>query len=213
MLKLPDDVRYIVVEGVIGAGKTSLAKILCEELDSRLILEAHDANPFLEEFYRDKERYAFQTQLNFLISRYQQQMLLPQQDIFQKYMVSDFLFAKERIFARLNLSEKEIVLYEQLMPIMEGEIIKPDLVVYLQSSVERLLRNIHLRNRYYEQDMSKEYIRDLFDAYQQFFLNYRETPLLIVDATQLDFVHRQEDREDLLDFLQTPIHGTMYYSH
>ncbi|MBC8477918.1 deoxynucleoside kinase, partial [bacterium] len=104
-------------------------------------------------------------------------------------------------------------LYEQLMTIMEGEIIKPDLVIYLQSSVERLLRNIRLRNRYYEQDMSPDYIQSLFDAYQQFFMNYRETPLLMINATQLDFVHKQEDLDDLLDFLSTPVRGTMYYSH
>lgn len=213
MLTLPDDVRYLVVEGVIGAGKTSLARILSDQLNARIVLEAHEANPFLEDFYKDPERFAFQTQLNFLISRYQQQMQLPQQDIFQQHMVADYLFAKDRIFARLNLSEKEVGLYEQLMTIMEGEIIKPDLVIYLQSSVERLLRNIRLRNRYYEQDMSPDYIQSLFDAYQQFFMNYRETPLLMINATQLDFVHKQEDLDDLLDFLSTPVRGTMYYSH
>ncbi|MBL7033048.1 MAG: deoxynucleoside kinase [Candidatus Delongbacteria bacterium] len=212
-MTLPDDVRYLVVEGVIGAGKTSLARILSDQLNARIVLEAHEANPFLEDFYKDPERFAFQTQLNFLISRYQQQMQLPQQDIFQQHMVADYLFAKDRIFARLNLSEKEVGLYEQLMTIMEGEIIKPDLVIYLQSSVERLLRNIRLRNRYYEQDMSPDYIQSLFDAYQQFFMNYRETPLLMINATQLDFVHKQEDLDDLLDFLSTPVRGTMYYSH
>ena len=213
MLKLPEDVHYIVVEGVIGAGKTSLAHIMSEQLNARILLEEHEANPFLEDFYREPERYAFQTQLNFLISRYQQQMQIPQQDIFHQYLVSDYLFAKDRIFARMNLSEKEVGLYEKLMPIMEGEIIRPDLVIYLQSSVERLMRNIRLRNRYYEQEMSEEYIRNLFDAYQQFFMNYKDTPLLIVNATQLDFVHRQDDINALLDFLTTPVRGTMYYNH
>ncbi len=212
MLKLPEDVRYMVVEGVIGAGKTSLARILTERLDARIVLEAHEANPFLEDFYKDPARYAFQTQLNFLISRYQQQMQLPQQDIFQQFMVSDYLFAKDRIFARLNLSEKEVALYEQLMTIMEGEIVRPDLVIYLQSSVDRLMRNIRLRNRYYEQEMSEEYIKNLSNAYQQFFMNYKQTPLLIVNATQLDFVHKQEDLDALLDFLTTPVRGTMYFS-
>lgn len=202
----------MVVEGVIGAGKTSLARILTERLDARIVLEAHEANPFLEDFYKDPARYAFQTQLNFLISRYQQQMQLPQQDIFQQFMVSDYLFAKDRIFARLNLSEKEVALYEQLMTIMEGEIVRPDLVIYLQSSVDRLMRNIRLRNRYYEQEMSEEYIKNLSNAYQQFFMNYKQTPLLIVNATQLDFVHKQEDLDALLDFLTTPVRGTMYFS-
>ena len=213
MLKLPEDVHYIIVEGVIGAGKTSLARILSEQLNSRIVLEEHEANPFLEDFYREPERYAFQTQLNFLISRYQQQMKIPQQDIFHQYLVADYLFAKDRIFARMNLSEKEVGLYEKLMPIMEGEIIKPDLVIYLQSSVERLMRNIRLRNRFYEQEMSEEYIRNLFAAYQQFFMNYKETPLLIVNATQLDFVHRQDDIDALLDCLTTPVRGTMYYNN
>jgi len=129
MLNLPDNIRYLVVEGVIGVGKTSLARLLGEILDARLLLEDHENNPFLEDFYRDPARYAFQTQMTFLISRYNQQQQIPQQDIFHRYLVADYLFAKDRIFARMNLDERELVLYERLMGFMEQEILKPDLVI------------------------------------------------------------------------------------
>jgi deoxyadenosine/deoxycytidine kinase len=210
MLNLPDNIRYLVVEGVIGVGKTSLARLLGEILDARLLLEDHENNPFLEDFYRDPARYAFQTQMTFLISRYNQQQQIPQQDIFHRYLVADYLFAKDRIFARMNLDERELVLYERLMGFMEQEILKPDLVIYLQARVERLMNNIRLRNRYYEKNLSEDYIRQLSLAYQKFFLNYTDTPLLIINTTNLDFVNRPQDLELITEYLSKPIRGTVY---
>ena len=210
MLNLPENIRYLVVEGVIGVGKTSLARLLGEILDARLLLEDHENNPFLEDFYRDPARYAFQTQMTFLISRYNQQQQIPQQDIFHRYLVADYLFAKDRIFARMNLDERELVLYERLMGFMEQEILKPDLVIYLQARVERLMNNIRLRNRYYEKNLSEDYIRQLSLAYQKFFLNYTDTPLLIINTTNLDFVNRPQDLELITEYLSKPIRGTVY---
>jgi len=212
MLELPDNVRYIAVEGVIGVGKTTLAHILAEILNARIVLEDHQANPFLEDFYRDPGRFAFQTQMTFLISRYHQQQAIPQQDIFHEYLVTDYLFSKDRIFASMNLDERELHLYDQMMRLMETEILKPDLVIYLQASVDRLMKNIRLRNRYYEKDLDRDYIERLFRAYQQFFLNFHDTPVLIVNSTQLDFVQNRGDLEAILDQLSRPIRGITYFN-
>lgn len=212
MLELPDNIRYIAVEGVIGVGKTTLTHILAEILNARIILEDHQANPFLEDFYRDPQRYALQTQMTFLISRYHQQKEIPQQDLFHEYLVTDYLFAKDRIFASMNLADRELHLYDQMMRVMETEILKPDLVVYLQGSVDRLMKNIRLRNRYYEKDLDRGYIERLFTAYQQFFLNYHDTPLLIVNTTNLDFVQNRDDLSAILDQLSRPIRGITYFN-
>src|SRR3989339_1664482 len=136
------EIRYIAIEGVIGAGKTSLAQKLCDKLGANLILEQFEENPFLEKFYDDRKRYAFQTQMFFLINRYKQQQQLNQQDLFSKYIVSDYIFDKDRIFAYMNLSGEEIKLYESIFPLLERDIPQPDLVIFLQSSLDRLTTNV-----------------------------------------------------------------------
>src|SRR5262247_943666 len=153
--------RYIVVEGVIGVGKTSLARLLAERSQARLVLEEVEENPFLKDFYRDRERYAFQTQMHFLFSRFQQQRNLRQMELFSERMVADYLFQKDRIFASLTLSERELALYERLVGWLELEVLTPDVVVYLQANPDTLLRRIQKRGRPFEKDMDPGYIRQL----------------------------------------------------
>ena len=204
--------QYIAIEGVIGAGKTSLAKKMSERYGARLLLEQHEENPFLPDFYRDPGRYAFSTQLFFLLSRYRQQQELPQRDLFHDLLIADYVFAKDRIFASLTLDEREMALYDKLARLLERDILKPDVVIYLQASTERLMANIRTRNRSYEKSMSEDYIRSLNEAYNHFFFNYIETPLLVVNATAIDFVNKDEDFDDLMAQLKRPISGVQYYS-
>lgn len=191
------EVKYITIEGVIGAGKTSLAKKVKERLNAQLILEQFDMNPFLEKFYSDRKRYAFQTQMFFLINRFKQQEELNQEDLFTDYLVADYLFEKDRIFAYMNLSSEELKLYESIYPLLARSLRKPDLVVYLQSSTERLMHNIKKRNRKIERSISKSYIEELSEAYNHFFFRYNSTPLLIVNSTEIDFVNSDEDFDEL----------------
>jgi deoxyadenosine/deoxycytidine kinase len=185
--------RFIVIEGVIGVGKTSLANKIRDRLDAKLILEHFDNNPFLEKFYSDRKRYAFQTQMFFLINRFKQQQELAQEDLFTNYIVGDYLFDKDRIFAYLNLSKDELNLYESIFPLLARSLRKPDLTVYLQASTDRLMYNIKARNRKIERALSRNYLDELSEAYNHYFFRYDNTPLLIVNATNLDFVHKEED--------------------
>lgn len=191
------ELRYIAIEGVIGAGKSSLASRISEKLTSNLILEQFDENPFLEKFYNDRKRYAFQTQMFFLINRYKQQQLLNQQELFSKYIVSDYIFEKDKIFAYLNLSGEELKLYENIFPLLEREIPKPDLVIFLQAGIDRLMANIKSRGREFEKNLTRAYLSELSEAYNNFFFKYNTTPLLIVNTTEIDFVNRDEDFEEL----------------
>ena len=204
--------QYIAIEGVIGAGKTSLATLITERFGGRLLLEPHDENPFLPDFYRDPRHFAFSTQMFFLLSRYRQQQEIPQRDLFHELLIADYLFAKDRIFASLTLDERELSLYDKVARLLERDIPPPDLVVYLQSSTERLMTNIRQRNRSYEKPMAESYSRDLNEAYNRFFFNYTATPLLVVNATEIDFVHNAQDFESLLAQLHRPISGVQYYS-
>jgi len=191
------ELRYIAIEGVIGAGKSSLANRISEKLSSNLILEQFEENPFLEKFYNDRKRYAFQTQMFFLINRYKQQQQLNQQELFSKYIVSDYIFEKDKIFAYLNLSGEELKLYENIFPLLEREIPKPDLVIFLQAGIDRLMANIKSRGRQYEKNLTRAYLIELSKAYNNFFFKYNTTPLLIVNTTDIDFVNSDEDFEEL----------------
>lgn len=195
------EIRYISVEGVIAAGKTTLAKLLTEKLKADLILEQFEANPFLDKFYHDRKRYAFQTQIFFLLNRYQQQQSLMQSSLFAEYLVSDYIFEKDKIFAYLNLEGDELKLYETLAFQLEKNIVKPDIVIYLQASVDRLMDNIHKRNREMEKNMQRSYIEQLSDAYNHFFFMYKSTPLLIVNATEMDFLNNQKDLDELIKLI------------
>ena len=191
------EIKYIAIEGVIGAGKSALAKKIRDKLNAELVLEQFEANPFLEKFYSDRKRYAFQTQMFFLINRFKQQEELNQGNLFTEYIVSDYIFEKDRIFAYLNLSGEELKLYESIFPLLERNLTKPDLIVYLQSSVDRLIYNIKKRGRKIERNITKSYIKELSEAYNNFFFRYNKTPLLIVNSTEIDFVHKDEDFNEL----------------
>ncbi len=191
------EIRYIAIEGVIGAGKSSLARKLSERLNANLIMEQFEENPFLEKFYEDRKRFAFQTQMFFLINRFKQQQQLNQQDLFSKFMVSDYIFEKDKIFAYLNLMGEELKLYETIFPLLERDIPKPDLVIFLQSSIDRLLENIKTRGRKFERNLTRAYLLELSEAYNNFFFKYSNTPLLIVNTTEIDFVNRENDFDEL----------------
>lgn len=191
------EIKYIAIEGVIGAGKTSLAKKLAQKMDAKLILEEFETNPFLAKFYDDRKRYAFQTQMFFLVNRFKQQQELYQEDLFSQFIVSDYIFSKDNIFAYMNLSGDELKLYETLFPQLQRDLRKPDLVIFLQASTDRLMYNIKKRNRKIEKGITKSYIRELSEAYNDFFFKYNNTPLLIVNSTDIDFVNREKDFEEL----------------
>jgi deoxyguanosine kinase len=210
-VQIPNEIRYIAIEGVIGAGKTSLARMLSERLGARLVLERFEENPFLPKFYEDPEHYAFQTQIFFLLSRYRQQQELFQADLFHSHVISDYIFEKDKIFAYLTLQDEELKLYESLLSAIEKNVPQPDLVVYLQSSVDRLMTNIKHRGRDMERNMSQEYIKELNEAYNYFFFRYKASPLLIVKATDIDFVRNPEEFEDLLGQILRPNKAPVEY--
>lgn len=183
--------RYITIEGVIGAGKTTLARKLQEAIGGRLVLEEFEENPFLKDFYRDPVHFAFQTQLFFLLSRFRQQEKIVQYDLFQNRLITDYMFQKDRIFATINLNEKELSLYNMLATILEKRIVKPDLAIYLRSRTDRLMQNIAKRGRAYEKEITRDYITSLNRLYDEFFWNYEDTPLLIINVENLDFVENE----------------------
>jgi len=208
---MPNQFDFIAIEGVIGAGKTTLAHLLAERNKARLVLEQFEENPFLPKFYEDKKRYAFQTQLAFLASRFKQQQNMTNRDLFDDFIISDYIFEKDRIFARLNLDEDEMGLYDNIYSIMTGISAKPDLVIYLQSSVERLMDNIGKRGRAYEKHITPDYLQELSDSYNQFFYHYSKAPLIIVNAAEIDFVnnpsHLSYIEEQIFD---QPIRGNTH---
>ncbi len=191
------ELRYIAIEGVIGAGKTTLAQMLAEKLSANIILEEFEENPFLEKFYDDRKRFAFQTQMFFLINRFKQQQQLNQQDLFSKITVSDYIFEKDKIFAYLNLNGEELKLYEAIFPLLERDIPKPDLVIFLQSSTDRLVSNVKHRGRKFEKNLNRSYLAELSEAYNNFFFKYSNTPLLIVNTSEIDFVNNNNDFSEL----------------
>ena len=203
--------RYIVTEGPLGVGKTSLTSLLAEELGARLVLEQAEDNPFLSDFYKDSARYRFQTQMFFLLNRYSQQEEMAQPDLFTRITISDYLFAKDRIFAYLNLNDHELALYEQIYQMLEPKIVRPDLVIFLQADTDTLLRRIKLRNRSFEKDINHDYIAAVNEAYNQYFFHYSETPLLVINTSDIDFVHRREDLDDLIKQVLGMKQGTLYY--
>ena len=206
-----NDLRYVSIEGVIGAGKTNVAKRLAETLGAKIIYEEFEKNPFLEDFYNDPERYGFQTEIFFLLNRYKQLQQIHQQDLFQNCIVSDYLFTKNRIFAALNLNEKESILYASIARLMEKDIIQPDLVIYLQASTKRLTANIKKRNRKIEKNISEEYIQALNDLYNSFFFHYGDTPLLVINTDEIDIINNESDYKDVLYEINNHTAGTKYY--
>ena len=206
------DVGYIVVEGPIGVGKTTLARRLAESFGSELLLEGADENPFLKGFYRNRRRGALPTQLFFLLQRARQMEALKQADMFQPVWISDFLMEKDRLFAQLTLDEQELQLYEQVYEHSVPDVRIPDLVIYLQAPVDVLLRRIARRGNAYEQRINAAYLRRLCDAYARFFHSYDASPLLIVNAAGIDLVNHQEDYAALLDEVRRIRTGRHYFN-
>jgi deoxyadenosine/deoxycytidine kinase len=208
-LKIP---YHIAIEGTIGVGKTSLAGILGDRLEAKLILEEFEENPFLVEFYKDSDRFAFQTQLFFLLSRYRQQQQLQQTDLFTKTLISDYMFVKDRLFAALNLDDKEMSLYNTVARILEKNVASPDMVIFLQSDTDRLMQNIKLRGREYEKLIDWKYIDALNQMYNEYFFRYDDSPLLIINTNDIDFVNNKDDLEEIIEFIRTPGEGTRYFN-
>ncbi len=203
---------YIAIEGPIGVGKTSLVNLLSQKLGARTVLEEFDDNPFLPDFYRDPERYAFQTQLWFLLQRYQQQQELRQVDMFHNLLITDYMFVKDRLFASLNLNENEMSLYDTMANLLERNVISPDLVIYLQADTDTLMDNIARRSRNYEASISYEYIDALNQIYNEFFFSYQDTPLVIINTNNIDFVNNEQDLNEVIDVVRQPVSGTKFFN-
>lgn len=202
--------RFIAVEGPIGVGKSSLVDLLATRFNAVKILEKID-NPFLRDFYREKPGSAFQTQLFFLLNRFVQQRDLAQTDLFQQVTLCDYIFAKDKIFAYLNLDDSELMLYERLYAVLSESVPRPDLVIYLQASTGVLVERIRKRHRDYEAEISTRYVEDLNQAYNHFFYHYSETPLLVINTTDIDFVENESDLDDLVAQISNMGKGVQYY--
>ncbi|MBI3015582.1 MAG: deoxynucleoside kinase [Candidatus Tectomicrobia bacterium] len=207
---MASETRYIAIEGPIGVGKTSLARLLGDAFQAHTVLEVAEKNPFLEDFYRDPVRYAFQAQIFFLLSRFRQQEELVQHQLFQQTTVCDYLFVKDRIFASVTLDDKELKLYDEVYQLLEPRVPKPDLVIYLQAELEVLLRRIRSRSREYERGIAVEYVEAVSRTYNEFFFHYRETPLLVINTSEIDFVNQTEDLQDLIAKIHKMKKGTEY---
>ena len=203
--------RYIVVEGPIGVGKTALTRALAKRFSARSVFELVEENPFLASFYQDRNKYAFQTQLFFLLSRFKQQQELFQQELFSQVTVSDYLFAKDRIFASITLDPNELALYERVYEHLGPRVMKPDLVIYLQARLDVLLTRIRKRGREFERKFDPEYLAELSRTYNDFFHRYDETPLLVINTSDIDFVETERDFEELVRAIGSIKAGTHYY--
>ena len=193
-------------------GKTSLAELLSKELGARLVLEDFEDNPFLPDFYNDPERFGFQTQLFFLLQRYRQQQDLRQVDMFQKLLITDYMFVKDRLFASLNLDDKEMHLYDTVASLLERNIIRPDLVIYLQADTDVLMKNIAKRGRNMERNVTWEYIDALNQVYTEYFFRYQDTPLVIINTDNIDFVENEKDLKEVIDYIRQPVSGTKFFN-
>ena len=204
-------IRYIAIEGNVGAGKTTLARLLSEAAGASLFLEEVDDNPFIDKYYQNSEEYAFQAQIFFLLNRYRQQMEITQQDLFAKILVADYLFAKDTIYAHAVLDDEELVLYNRLHSLLEGKIACPDLTIYLQASSEVLLHRIRKRGRSYERGITDEYLTTLNEAFNHFFFHYEDSPLIIINTNKLDFTDNREQLDDIFSRVSERFEGTKYY--
>jgi deoxyguanosine kinase len=202
--------HYLAVDGPIGVGKTTLVEKLCERFEGVKLLEDVD-NPFLADFYKDRPGTAFQTQLYFLLSRYKQQQEVRQRGLFERLVLADYVFDKDRIFAYLNLTDDELGLYDKLYKLLEPQVRTPDLVLYLVADVDTCLERIRRRQRSFERSISSDYLAQLIDAYNHYYHYYDRSPLLVIDTRHIDFVHREEDFEDLVRTLSRPVKGSEYY--
>lgn len=200
---------YIAIEGPIGVGKTTLARLIQKEFEAELLLEVFEENPFLSRFYADREKYAFQTQIFFLLSRYRQHQAIPQ--ILQcSTLVSDYTFAKDRLFAHLNLTGDELEMYERVHAILAEKIITPNLIVYLRANTDVLMERIAFRDRPYERAMDRDYIESVRAAYERFFAHYDQCPLLPIDTNELNFVRHLDDLDYVVRRIKSVLQEGIY---
>jgi deoxyguanosine kinase len=204
--------RYVAVDGPIGVGKTTFCRILADRIGGHLVLEEADKNPFLKDFYRDRKRYALQTQFFFLLSRYAQQKELIEYDLFKKKIVADYTFEKDFLFAQSNLTDDELSLYKQVADLLRKNLPKPDLVVFLTASVEVLTARIKKRNVTYERNFDAEYLTSVVDAYNHYFFHYNRTPLLVIKTDQLDFVENSKHLDEIFTQIAEMRQGTRYFT-
>lgn len=208
---LAHGVSLLAVEGNIGVGKTSLARLLARHLDAKLVEENVDDNPFIERFYTNMGAFALQTQLVFLVNRYRQQLALGQKELFAGLTVLDYVFARDKIFANVNLADDELGLYNRIAAELEAKLVRPDLVVYLQASSDVLFERIQRRDSAMERAISKNYLETLNEAFNHYFFKYADTPLLIVNTDGIDFVNNDRHFSDLLQRISEPVAGTELY--
>ena len=204
--------RYVAVDGPIGVGKTTFCRILADRIGGHLVLEEADKNPFLKDFYRDRKRYALQTQFFFLLSRYAQQKELIEYDLFKKKIVADYTFEKDFLFAQSNLTEDELSLYKQVAELLKKNLPKPDLVVFLTASVEVLTARIKKRNVTYERNFDAEYLTSVVEAYNHYFFHYNRTPLLVIKTDRLDFVENSTHLDEIFTQIDEMRQGTRYFT-
>src|ERR1700736_2460470 len=202
--------RHIAVEGPIGVGKTSLVTLLAKRFRGTKILEDVD-NPFLEDFYKDKRGAAFRTELFFVLSRYDQQRQVAQRDLFTELVIADYTFPKSKIFAYLTLDDSELMIFNRLYELLYETVPRPDLVIYLQAGIDTLLKRIKKRGRAYEKSISPQYLQELSEAYSHYFYRYDETPLLVVNTNEIDFVNTPAHFEQLVEQVRNAQKGTQYY--
>jgi len=209
---MTDKLDFIVVEGPIGVGKTTLAKRLAESFKSDVLLEEADENPFLERFYQDPKSAALQTQLFFLFQRARQLQDLKQADLFSPVRVADFIIEKDRLFAQMTLDDEEYKLYEQVYEHVTLDAPSPDLVIYLQAPVDVLVKRVSKRGRAYEKRMNADYLETISESYTRFFYDYAASPLLIVNATAIDLVNNESDYQMLLEQIKKTTSGRHYFN-
>lgn len=190
--------RFIAIEGCIGAGKTSLVNLLGKQFDAQTVREVDEENPFISRFYQDRDSFGFQTQIFFLLNRYNQYMNLNQRDLFSSVVLVDYLFQRDRLFATLNLKDQELKLYDQVYSLLSNKVPKPDLVIFLQANTDVLRTRIEKRAREYESFMDPDYLDRVNKTFNNYFFYYSETPLLVINTNEIDFVEKKCDFEELI---------------
>jgi len=202
--------RYIAVDGPIGAGKTTLVKMLSKDLGADAVFEPAEKNPFLADFYKDRRQNSFKTQIFFLLNRYQQQLSLRESD---KPIICDYTFAKDKIFAKINLTKDEQALYEKIYSLLHAELPKPDLVIYMQATPKVMLDRIKKRGLAYEKPITEEYLEELTNSYNDYFFNYTECPLFVINASDIDYVKNKTDWENLKKAILSHTKGVAHYHY